>query len=162
MLLNAINTWQMRKTGISDKAFVSVESIDVVSYKIYRHLLSGESLLLACDCVRVTRLPKATEKDAFGPSSLLQQSVKVRFFDDQFEGFETLMSRLILLQPDDVDSSRNQIRFYRVSGNRQCDSSNVTLHREVGAGPRHDAAAGAFSNDDIAISLKVRFYSVFR
>ena len=116
MLLNAINTWQMRKTGIPDKAFASVESIDVVTNKIYRHLLGDESLLRAC--VRLTRLPKATEKDALGPSSLLQQNVEVRLFDDQLEGFETLMSRLILLQPDDVDSSRNQIRFYRVSGNR--------------------------------------------
>ena len=107
-------------------------------------------------CCRRTRSPETAEDNPFRPDFRRIERGEIRLLDDQLEGFEESMTRLILLDLDDVNSHRNNRRLDLISRDAEVDASDVAVDGERSATPRHDAATWLLSNDDVFVSIVIR------
>ena len=113
-------------------------------------------------CSRRTRAPETAEDDAFRPYFRRIEGGKVRLLDDEFERLEKPVTRLILIDVDDVDSHRHNARLDLIGSDVAVDAADVAVDGERSAAPRHDAAARLLADNDVFVFVMTSFYSIFR
>ena len=82
-----------------------------------------------------TRSPETAEDHTFRPDFRRVESGEIRLLDDEFERLEKMMSRLILVNLQDVNPHRNDVGLYLLGRDAKIDASNVAVDGERSATP---------------------------
>lgn len=109
-----------------------------------------------------TRSPESAEDDALRPELRRVQIVEVRLLDDHLERLEKAVTSVVFFNADNVDASPNKIGFDEVRRDVKVNAADVGLDRQIGATPRHRAAARLLPNNSISVSFEIRFHLLLR